>query len=58
MIDPRDAALQRTCPTVAAPRFGTLPEMENGQRVVVAANGVFIQVKLDWLDCTLRIADI
>lgn len=58
MIDPRDAALQKACPTLAAPRFGTLPEMENGQRVVVAANGVFVQVKLDWLDCTLRIAEV
>lgn len=57
-IDPRDGALQSACPTFAAPRFGTLPDMENGQRVVVAANGVFVQVKLDWLDCTLRLADI
>lgn len=57
-IDPRDGALQSACPTLAAPRFGTLPDMENGQRVVVAANGVFVQVKLDWLDCTLRLADI
>jgi len=57
-IDPRDAALQRTCPTLAAPRFGTLPDMDNGQRVIVAANGVFVQVKLDWLDGILCIADI
>lgn len=57
-IDPRDAALQSACPTLAAPRFGALPDMENGQRVVVAANGVFVQVKLDWLDCTLRVAAI
>lgn len=57
-LDPRDAALQTACPTLGAPRFGVLPEMQNGQRVVVAANGVFVQAKLDWLDCTLRIADI
>lgn len=56
--DPRDAALQKACPTLAAPRFGALPEMENGQRIVVAANGVFVQMKLDWLDCIVRIADI
>lgn len=54
MIDPRDLALQGTCPTLAAPRFGALPEMKNGQRVVVAANGVFVQMKLDWLGCILR----
>ena len=42
--DPRDAALQRACPTVPAPRFGLLPEMQNGQRLLIAANGVFVQV--------------
>jgi PRTRC genetic system protein A len=57
-LDPRDAALQSARPVIAAPRFGTLPEMQNGQRLVVAANGVSVQVKLDWLDCTVRIADI
>jgi PRTRC genetic system protein A len=57
-LDPRDSALQSACPALAAPRFGALPDMTNGQRVVIAANGVFVQVKLDWLDCTLRIADL
>jgi len=50
-MDPRDAALQSACPVVIAPRFGTLPDMGLGQRLVVAANGLFVQVKLDWLDC-------
>ena len=58
MTDPRDAALQRTCPTLSAPRFGVLPEMGNGQRVIVAANGLFVQIKLDWLDAMVRLADI
>ena len=58
MTDPRDRALQSSCPTLAAPRFGPLPAMENGPRVIVAANGVFMQVKLDWLDCTVRIAPV
>ncbi len=57
-MDPRDDALQRSCPTVAAPRFGPLPEMANGQRVIVAANGVFLQTRLDWLDYTMRIAEV
>lgn len=57
-VDPRDAALQSSCPVVVAPRYGALPDMQNGQRVVVAANGVFVQVKLDWLDCMLRIAEL
>ncbi len=58
MIDPRDAALRHTCPTLSAPRFGALPEMRNGQRVIVAANGLFLQIKLDWLDAIVRLADI
>jgi len=54
-MDPRDVALQSTCPVLAMPRYGSLPEMPNGQRVIVAANGVFVQVKLDWLDCVQRL---
>jgi PRTRC genetic system protein A len=55
-MDPRDSALQASCPVIAAPRFGELPEMANGQRLVVAANGLFVQVRLDWLDCVQRLA--
>lgn len=50
MLDPRDQALLASCPVVAAPRFGTLPEMPNGQRIIVARNGWFVQTRLDWLD--------
>lgn len=50
-MDARDIALQAACPVVIAPRFGALPEMNLGQRLVVAANGLFVQMKLDWLDC-------
>jgi len=54
-MDPRDVALQSTCPVVAVPRYGSLREIPNGQRVIVAANGVFVQIKLDWLDCVQRL---
>lgn len=50
-MDVRDAALQAACPVVIAPRFGPLPDMDAGQRLVMAANGLFVQVKVDWLDC-------
>ncbi len=50
MIDARDAALQQSCPVIAAPMFGALPPMAHGQRIVLAKNGVFIQVKRAWLD--------
>lgn len=58
MIDPRDEALQSACPVLAARLFGVLPAMENGQRVIVAGNGVFLQVKRDWLDCVERLGSI
>lgn len=58
MIDPRDAALQSACPTLAVPRFGALPEMAPGQRVLMASNGLFLQVKTPWLDCICRIGDV
>src|SRR5258708_2132586 len=58
MADPRDEALQRACSVLAAPLFGVLPAMENGQRVIVASNGVFLQVKRDWLDCVERLGAI
>ena len=41
-MDMRDLALQAACPVVAAPRFGPPPDMENGQRILLAANGVFV----------------
>lgn len=50
-MDARDAALQAACPVVIAPRFGALPDIDLGQRLIVAANGLFVQVRLDWLDC-------
>jgi PRTRC genetic system protein A len=58
MIDPRDEGLQRACPVIAAPLFGALPAMENGQRIIVASNGVFVQVVRDWLDCVERLGGI
>ena len=58
MTDPRDEALQSTCPVLAAPLFGSLPGMENGQRVIVASNGVFIQIKRVWLDCVEHLGAI
>ena len=56
MMDVRDLALQAACPVIATPRFGPLHDMVNGQRIILAANGVFVQVKLDWLDCIQRLS--
>ena len=57
-VDPRDAALLAACPCLTMPRFGALPEMPMGQRIVVARNGIFVQVRLPWLNCIVRIASL
>ena len=54
--DPRDTALLRACPCVAMPCYGELAQAEIGQRVLVASNGVFLEVRRAWLDCVVRIS--
>ena len=56
--DPRDVALQRACPRVPVPRFGPLDDAELGQRVLVASNGIFLEVRRSWLQCIVRIGDL
>lgn len=58
MIDSRDAALLASCPALAVPKFSPLPDMPRGQRLLVAANGVFLQAKTTWLDCMIHLADM
>lgn len=56
MLDPLDVALHATYPVVAAPRFGPLePMTKPGQRMIVAANGIFLQVNRPWIDCIQRV---
>ena len=57
MTDPRDAAVQATCPVRAVPRYGDLPVHASGQRMLLAGNGLFVQMKTPWLDCTTRVAE-
>jgi len=57
-VDLRDAALQASCPCVPVPVFSPLPPASAGQRLLVARNGLFLQVVRDWLDCTLRVAPL
>ncbi|OZA27496.1 MAG: hypothetical protein B7X93_08965 [Hydrogenophilales bacterium 17-61-9] len=50
MSDPRDVALARSFPIIAVPRFGIFkPLSTNGQRLLVTANGFFLEVRRDWL---------
>lgn len=56
MLDPRDDAIQSTFPVVAAPRFGPLEPLDRaGERFVLAANGVFMQVERGWLRCLRQV---
>ena len=57
-IDPRDAALSASCPVIAAPRFGTLEPLVQGQRMVLASDGVYLQFRGPWLACTTRVGAI
>jgi PRTRC genetic system protein A len=55
-MDMRDRALQMSCPMVAAPRFGARHTLrENGQRLLVANNGIFMEVRRAWLHCIRRV---
>ena len=56
--DPRDAALLHVCPCVAVPRYGDLPKGEFGQRILVASNGVFLEVRRSWLNCLVQISEL
>ena len=56
--DPRDAAIGVSCPVVAVPRFGALEPHASGQRMLLARNGLFVQMKTPWLDCTTRVAEV
>ena len=54
-IDPRDVALQASCPTIGMPMFGGLPDTGLGQRMVLARNGVYLQMRTPWLDCMAQV---
>jgi len=56
--DPRDIALQQACPCVSMPMFGPLPTLACGQRMVLGRNGVFLQMRTPWLDCSTRVAQL
>ncbi|AOZ04218.1 hypothetical protein BKK81_33010 (plasmid) [Cupriavidus sp. USMAHM13] len=52
-----DATLQASMPTVMVPRFGALVPMPSaGERLLMAANGVFLEVCRPWVRLVRRIA--
>jgi PRTRC genetic system protein A len=58
VLDPRDAALRQSCPCVSVPLFSALPELDAGQRMLLGRNGVFLQMRTPWLDCTTRVGQL
>lgn len=55
-MHPADAALQQSFPSVMVPRFGALASMERpGERLLIAANGVFLEIVRPWLRVVRRL---
>lgn len=50
ICDHRDVLLQEQFPTVMVPRFGNFrPLAENGRRFLSASDGLWLEVRTDWL---------
>ena len=57
-VDPRDAALHAACPVLPVPRFGELASATPGQRVLLARDGVYLEVTRTWFRCVLKLASL
>jgi PRTRC genetic system protein A len=56
-LNPADAALQRSFPTVMVPRREPVAPMQAaGERLLIGENGVFLEIDLPWLSVVRRIA--
>jgi len=47
-LDVKDRILQQACPTVIAPKYSPLPEIEGGYRYLMAKDGLWIEAKKPW----------
>ena len=53
-----DMTLQRSFPTVMVPRNEAVEEMQaSGERLLVAENGVFIEIRRPWLSLVRKVAE-
>lgn len=58
-MDKRDVALQLSCPTVMVPRFAPLENANKpGERLLIASNGVFVEITRKWARFVRKIGDI
>jgi PRTRC genetic system protein A len=59
MMDKRDIALQLSCPVLPVPIFSEFVQASRyGERILVASNGVFIEVTRKWGRFIRRIGDV
>lgn len=58
-MDKRDAVLQASCPSIAVPQYSPI-EMPNkcGERILVAANGVFLEVTRKWCKFVRKVGEM
>lgn len=55
-MHPADVTLQQSFPSVMVPRFSTLEPMTHaGERLLIAANGVFLEIVRPWLRVVRRL---
>lgn len=58
-MDKRDIALQRAFPIVAVPKYSRLePLAQNGERIVMAANGTFLEVRRSWARFVRKVGEV
>lgn len=56
-MDSRDVALQSVMPTVMVPRYSALEELDTaGNRILMASNGVWLEVCRTWLYARVPVA--
>lgn len=54
-----DTFYQTACPTVPVPIYGKLPAMAaSGKRLLVAADGLYLEIKRPWLSAIAKLSDI
>lgn len=57
MLDYRDYLMQQVCPALPVPSHGPLPAIaDNGHRLLIAADGLWIEIKRPWLHMIWPIA--
>lgn len=55
----KDAALQKSCPVTPVPRFTPFqPLAEPGERILIAANGTFVEIKRAWGSFVRKVGDM